>query len=157
MSAFWRDLRTRAEHLLLLVAYSAAAVGFLGAFVVGSAWLRQRGYGVIADILFLNYLLISLPIFLAQLGVVVDLMFRLLGAATVVLPELRAVSDRVSAGRVTRVFAGILTTVSLFSSVSTWALSVVTPPVSARELARLKYRTEAGLYAAALARITSGA
>lgn len=157
MSSFWRDLRKRAEHLLLLVAYSASALGFLGAFLLGAAWLRQRGYGLIADILFLNYLLVSLPIFLAQIGVVVDLMFMLLGATSVVLPELRAVSDQASAGPVTRVFAAVLTTVSLFSSVSTWALSLVIPAASARDLARMKYRTEAGVFAAALARIKNRA
>jgi hypothetical protein len=153
VSSFWRDLRKRAEHLLLLVAYSTAAVGFLGAFFLGTAWLRQHGYGVVADILFLNYLFISLPIFLAQLGVLVDLMFTLLGAASVVLPELRAVSDRVPAGPVIRTVAGVLTTVSLFSSVSTWALSLVVPPASALDLARLKHRTEAGVFAATLERI----
>lgn len=143
--------------MLVLIANSGTALGFLAAFIELTTFLTERGYALQADALVLIYLVLSIPIFLAQVAMVVDLMLTLVGGPSVNVPALRAVADRAPAGRLTRIFAGVLTTVSLFSSVSTWALSIVVPPVSALELARMKYRTEAGVFAAALARIKNRA
>jgi hypothetical protein len=149
----WRDLREQAEYLLLLIGFGVAALGFLGAVVLATIWLTERGYGVIADVLVLNYVMISAPIFLAQIGVVFDLWLMWIGDTTVVVPALQSVAERTSTGPVTRALAAILTTVSLFSSMSVWALGLVSPPATALQLARIKYRTEAAVLAASLARL----
>jgi hypothetical protein len=153
VTSFWSDLRGRAEHTLLLVAKSASALGFIVAFVTGATWLSRRGYVRVADALALLYVMVSLPIFLAQVGVILDLLLAFIGEASTIVPLLTSVADRVTIGPVIRVFAGFLTTVSLFSSLSTWALSLLMRRASARELARMKYHAEAGLFAATLARI----
>jgi hypothetical protein len=153
----WRDLREQAEYLLLLIAYGVIALGFFGALVLATMWLTKRGYGVVADVLVLNYVLVSTPIFLTQIAVVFDLLLTWIGIASVVAPTLQEVADQTSAGPVTKILASILSTVSLFSSVSTWALGLVSPPATARELARIKYRTEAAVLAASFARLRRSA
>jgi hypothetical protein len=141
------------EHLLLLMFFSATALGFIAAIVAGAGWLARRGHGVVAQIVVLNYLVFSIPIFLAQIAVVFDLMLFFIGMASIVVPALRGLADRGRAGPVTRVVAGMLTTVSLFSSVSTWALSLVAAPATVVDLVRMKYRTEAAVMAAVLQRV----
>lgn len=153
MTSFWDDLRTRAEHVVLLMINSIVSLGFIGVFVTVAIWLARRGYDEIPYVLALVYVLASLPIFLVQIGVVLDLLFTVIGIGSIIVPALRSVADRTSIGPVTRVFAGLLTTVSLFSSASTWALRFLLRSASARELIRMKYRTEAGVFAATLARI----
>ncbi|HXB26077.1 MAG TPA: hypothetical protein VNV25_15195 [Gemmatimonadaceae bacterium] len=146
-------MRKWALLMLLTIAYSAIALGFRLAVLAAATLLTARGYGIVADILVLNYLLLSLPIFLAQIGAVVDVMLMSFGDASIVVPALRAVADRTPAGRATRAVASVLTTVSLFSSISAWALSMAVPAASVLELTRMKYRTEAGVLAAAFRRL----
>jgi hypothetical protein len=141
--------------MLLAIAYSAVALGFLLGGLAMAAVLTARGYGMIADVLVLNYLLLSLPIFLAQIGVVADVMLIRLGNESVVVPALIAVGEHASAGPATRTLAAVLTTVSLFSSISMTALSLVLPPTTVLDLVRTKYRIEAGILAATVDRFVS--
>jgi hypothetical protein len=60
-------LRRWGALMLLVTAYSAIALAFLLGGLAIATVLTARGYGVIADVLVLNYLLLSLPLGLRRI------------------------------------------------------------------------------------------
>lgn len=157
MNEYWRDFFARAELALLVLAYGLSAAFFFAGFGVALTWLVQRGYGPLGDVLVLVYVVNSLPIFLAQVGVILDVLLRFVGETMVVLPTLRRVADNTPARSTTRLVAGLLTTVSPISSLSAWALNALEKFPHAIDLARAKYRTEAGLLQATISRVKNRA
>jgi hypothetical protein len=153
VNEYWRDFFARSELALLVLAYGASAACFFVTLGIAITWLTERGYGPLGDVLVIVYVLSSLPILLAQIGLIVDLLLRFVGETIVVLPALRAVAEKTPAGSATRAIASILTTVSPISSISAWALQALAPSPRAIDLARAKHRTEASLLQATIARL----
>jgi hypothetical protein len=147
------DIFARAEHVLLMLAYTTSATLFAIALWLGVGWLTDIGQGVAAGLLVGVYVILSLPILVVQLGVVGDLFFVFVQQDPVAVPALRAISEGVSVGWPLRVLAGILTAVCPFSSLSTWVWSIALPTSRAADLARAKHRTEAAVTAAAWRRL----
>lgn len=143
----------RAEHVLLLLFYTASATAFAIALWVAASWLVGVGQTVLAGVLVGFYALLSLPILVVQLGAVGDLAFVFITRTAVVVPALRRVGDDIVVGSPLRVLSHVLTAACPFAPLSTWAWSIALPSMHARELAGLKHRTEAAVTAAALRRL----
>jgi hypothetical protein len=141
----WRTIFARAELALLVLVYGASAAFFFVALALGVGWLTAKGYGALGQLVVFLYLMSSLPILIAQAGVLVDVLLRFIGETVVVLPALRAIADKTPPRRMTRAVASLLTTVSPLSSISAWALSSLTPFDRVTDLIRAKHRAEASI------------
>jgi len=142
---FWRDFFARAEHALLLVASSMATAVFLLALWIAASrliGLEQRGAAVV---LIAAYVVITLPIVFAQVAVIADLLFAFIVGSGVAIVAITKLTEGVEARWPLRALAGVLTTVSPFSSLSAWAWSILLPSLSAGELFRRKNRAEAAM------------
>ena len=144
---YWRDFFARAEHALLLLAYSTSTALFLIALWIGVSWLIRSDQNVAAGVLIASYILIALPVFLAQLAALADLLFAFITGDGVSIPVLTKLADGVAMGWPLRALGAVLTTISPLSSLSAWAWSVVLPALSAAELVRSKHRAEAAALA----------
>jgi hypothetical protein len=145
---YWREFFARAEHALLLLVFSSSAALFLAALWAAVSWLTDNGRGAFALLLALTYVVIAVPILLAQVAAVGDLAYLLVDVPSINVTALRTVSDNDAGGWAVRVLAGVLSTTSPFSPLSTWAWSLVVPSASAAALARMKYRAESAIMVA---------
>jgi hypothetical protein len=146
---FWREFFARAEHALLLLASSTITLLFLVGLWIAVSWLTDTGRGAVAAVSIVVYLIVALPVLLAQLSAVGDLVFVYLSDSALVVPALRKVTEEGVGGWRLRAFAGLLTTTSPFAPISTWAWSVAVPSASAIHIAVIKYQTESAVMAAA--------
>jgi hypothetical protein len=122
----------------------ATTVFLLAAWIAASWLIRLEQQGP-AFLLIGAYVVATLPIILVQLAVIADLLFALIAGSGVAIAAIIKLTDGVKTGWPLRALAGVLTTVSPFSSLSAWAWSVLLPSLSAGELFRAKNRAETAM------------